>query len=209
MNENENQQFIKHIRSESEELREDLMGLPINDFNLVGDFGCGWGYVTYSLAQEIPASKCIGIDKFDPADPPTLNTGFSLENIRSWFMGINAENPPEFRQGNIVSGENLPFGFDLIYCKRVMYNIFLTGDETELSQAINHIVQALRPSGWFSLVEIYESRFKTVLEEILIQANFAFLHPRYVRRPYKTLLKDYDTYPYLIYQCQKGEFHEI
>ena len=205
MNENKNPQFFERIKSEIEELREDLMGLPINDFKTVGDFGCGWGYITYSLAQEFPASKCIGIDKFDPDDPPTLNMGFSVENIRDWYMEINVTNRPDFRQGNVVSGENIPFGFDLIYCKRVMYNVFLKGGEKELSQAINHITQALKPSGWFCLVEIYEFQFNAILGEILIQANFAFTPARCFYRPYNTLLKNYDTYPYLAYHCQKKE----
>jgi len=205
MNENKNPQFFERIKVEIEELREDLMGLPTSDFKTVGDFGCGWGYITSSLAQELPKSKCTGIDKFDPDDPPTLHTGFSIENIRDLYMKIDVENHPDFRQGNIVSGENIPYGFNLIYCKRVMYNIFLKGGEKELSQAINHITRALVPSGWICLVDIYEPQFKAFLEEILFQANFAFTPARCFYRPYNTLFKSYDTYPYLIYHCQKKE----
>lgn len=205
MNENKDSQFLERIRSEIEELQQDLQGLPINDFKTVGDFGCGWGFITYALAQILPASNCIGIDKFDPDDPPTLNTGFSVENVRDWYMKTNIEHHLDFRQANIVSGEHIPFDLDLVYCKRVLYNVFLKGNEKELSQAINHIANSLRPSGWFCLVEIYEPQFQAILEEILNQANFAFTPAQCLSRPYNTLLKNYDLYPYLIYRCQKKE----
>lgn len=203
MNENINQQFLDRIKSEREELREDLIGLPVSEFKKIGDFGCGWGYITWSLSQEIPASDCIGIDKFDPENPPTFDMGFSLENVQNWYAQINADNFPHFLQGDIVSGENLPSYFDLIYCKRVMYNIFSNGSEKELSQAINHIAQALKFNGWFCLIEINESHFKTALEKNLIQANFEFTPARCLYRSYRTLLEVYEKYPYLVYQCKK------
>lgn len=203
MNKNTNQQFRDRIKFERAELRDDLDGLPTSEFKKVGDFGCGWGYITWSLALEIPDSDCVGVDRFDPENPPTLDIGFSLENIQNWYGQINTENPPYFLKGDIVIGENLPLGFDLIYCKRVMYNIFGDSKEEGLSQAINHISQALKPNGWFCLIEINEPYFKTVLEEILIRANFEFTSARCLYRPYRTLEKVYEKYPYLVYQCKR------
>jgi SAM-dependent methyltransferase len=209
MDKNKNQQFGDRINFERDELREDLMGLPINEFKKVGDFGCGWGFVTWSLMQEIPASECVGIDKFDPNDPPTFSEGFSRENIQNWYKQIDAKNYPDFWQGDIVSGENLPLDLDLIYCKRVMHNIFSNKGEDELARAIKHIAQALMPNGWFCLIEIRESYFKTILEETLIQAKFEFSSPRCCYRPYQTLLKKFANYPYWIYQCKKAKLYEI
>jgi len=206
MDEIKYQQFLDYIKPRMEELREDLVGLPINAFKKVGDFGCGWGFTTWCLMREIPNSECIGIDKFDPENPPTWSNDFSLEYVQNWYKEIDANNYPDFRQGDIVKGENLPSDFDLIYCKRVLYNIFLTKGESELIQAINHIVQALKPNGWFCLIEIQESNFKAVLEDSLTQTNFEFNPPRCLYRPYETLEGKDDKYPYLIYQCKKIKY---
>jgi hypothetical protein len=175
----------------------------------VGDFGCGWGYITWCLMHEIPNSECIGIDKFDPDNPPTLGyERFSIDNVRSLFKEIDADQSPNFRKGDIVKGENLSSGFDLIYCKRVLYNIFISNNgDDELKQAINHIANALKSDGWFCLVEIQEAQFKSFLEKSLIQANFKFDPPRCVYRLYNPLFgKNDPRYPYLIYQCKKAKY---
>ena len=182
------------------------MGLPINTFKKVGDFGCGWGYITWSLMQEISVSECIGIDKFDPKTPPVwyqVEAGFSLEKTQELSKQIDANKYPDFRQVDIISGKNIPSDFDLIYCKRLLYNIFNENSRLELGQAINHIAQALKPNGWFCLVEINDLSFKTSLEEVLTQANFEFNLPRCVYRPYEAFLQQkVDDKPYLIYQCK-------
>ena len=207
MDENKYQQFLDYIKSEREELREDLIGMPIIASKKVGDFGCGWGYITWCLMHEIPTSECIGIDKFDPDDPPTFSDGFSRENVQNWYKEIDAEKYPDFQQHDIVKDENIPSDFDLIYCKRVFYNIFINNNgDAKVKQAINHIARALKSSGWFCLVEIQESQFKSILEESLIQTNFEFSPPRCLFRPYKTLLKTYNEYPYLIYQCKQVKY---
>jgi len=191
-----------------EELREDVMDLPINEFKKVGDFGCGWGFTTWCLMREIPNSECIGIDKFDPKDPPPpCSKDFSLEYVQNWYKEADTNNYPDFLQRNIVGDNNLPSDFDLIYCKRLLYNIFNKDSSAEqLAQAINHIAQALKSNGWFCLVEIQESSFKDVLEESLAQMNFEFSPPRLLYRPYETCLVKYDKYPYLIYQCKKIKY---
>lgn len=204
MDENKYQQFLNYIKPEREEVREDLIGMPITAPQKVGDFGCGWGFTTWCLMQEIPATECIGIDKFDPDNPPTFAKGFSLDSVQNWYKEIDAEKYPNFQQHDIVYSENIPTDFDLIYCKHVLYNIFIQSNgEAELTQAINHVAQALKSSGWFCLVEIRESNFRTILENSLRQANFKFAPPRCIYRPYKTLLKDHDKFPYLIYQCKQ------
>ena len=205
------QQFLHRVKREREELQEDLINLPLNASTSkykVGDFGCGWGYITWCLMHEIPNSECVGIDKFDPADPPILaNEEFSFDRVRSLFIEIGADQSPDFRKGDIVKGENLSSGFDLIYCKRVLFNIFKGNNgDAELKQAINHIANALKSDGWFCLVEIQEAQFKDILEKSLAQANFELDPPRCVCRLYKTPLKDYEQYPYLIYQCKKGKY---
>lgn len=200
------QQFIDYIKPKIEELREDLIDLPINAFEKVGDFGCGWGFTTWCLMREIPNSECIGIDKFDPENPPTWSKDFSLEYVQNWYKEIDQDEHSDFRQGDIVKGENIPSDFDLIYCKRVLYNIYLSNGEPELAQAINHIARALKPNGWFCLIEIQESYFKAILEESLTKENFEFGTPRYLYRPYETLLDNYDKYPYLVYQCKKIKY---
>lgn len=204
MEENTYKQFLDSIKFEQEELREDLEGLPIHEFKRIGDFGCGWGFITWSLAHEIPDSNCVGVDRFDPERPPHLfEMGFSIENIQNWYKQKEIEKPISFIKGDIIIGENLPDDFDLIYCKRVLFNIFGDDKKSELSQTINHISQALKPNGWFCLIEINESYFKTVLEEILVQENFDFMHPRVLYRQYKTPEKTFEKYPYLMYQCKK------
>jgi hypothetical protein len=105
----------------------------------------------------------------------------------------------------LFTGTILREGY-LIYCKRVLYNIFLTNGEPELIQAINHIAQALKFNGWFCIVEIQESGFQSILEKSLIQIGFEFNTPRCLYRPYKTLMDNYDNYPYLIYQCKKIKY---
>ncbi|MDP1545267.1 MAG: class I SAM-dependent methyltransferase [Anaerolineales bacterium] len=204
MDESAYKQFLDRIKFEQEELREDLKGLPTHEFKRIGDFGCGWGFVTWSLAQEFPTSDCVGVDRFDFEKPPYLfEMGFSLENIQIWYKQKEIEKPISFIQGDIIIGENLPNGLDLIYCKRVMFNIFGDEKKNELSHAINHISQVLKPNGWFCLIEINEPYFKTSLEELLIQVNFEFMPPRCLYRPYRTPEKTYEKYPYLIYQCKK------
>lgn len=208
MDKSKYQQFVDYVKPEIEELQEDLRGLPLTVMSYkVGDFGCGWGYITWCLMHEIPNSECIGIDKFDPENPPTLSKWrFSLDNVQSLFRRFGVEPSPDFRQGDIVKGENLPSDFDIVYCKRVLFNIFVSNDGcAKLNQAIHHIADALKYNGWFCLIEIQEAQFKSVLEENLVQAKLEFTAHRSVNRPYKTLEKDCEKYPYMIYQCKKAK----
>jgi hypothetical protein len=226
------QQFSERIKAEREELRFDLLGMAINSAECnVGDFGCGWGFITWCLLLEIPNSVCIGIDKFDPSNPPEpedifRDEQFSIESvqnrfekvsdeIRSGALGLQVQEPkyPTFQRGDILTGENLlpKFNhyFDLIYCKRVLYNIFV-GDnsnpdrEDGVNLAITHVANALKPGGWFCFVEVEELHNSLDLEGSLICSGFKFNLPRRVCRPYKTILQVYDKCSYLIYHCKKA-----
>lgn len=213
MSDNKNQQFLDNVESARKELREDLANLPIgNRKYLVGDFGCGRGYNTWGLMFEIPNSECVGVDKFDPNEPPSIEDvlrgePFSFESVSNQFneFGLSQViHSPSVTKGDIVTGENLPINLDLIYCKRVLYNIS-TGDngDTAILQAIKNIANALLFEGWFCFVEPDGNNIKSILEEILTKANFKFDAPRHVQRPYQALTKYDPEYPYLIYQCRK------
>lgn len=240
------QQFFERISSEREELREDLLGLTLDIPKCkVGDFGCGWGYITWCLMLEIPNSDCIGIDKFDPDNPPpepedmSRNEQFTIDNVQNRFKKVvdeihsgtvelqkhdlsrnlcsqlsRMEKYPVIQKGNLLTGEILPSNpnpyFDLIYCKRVLYNIFLGDNKNPdrddgINLAINHIANALKPNGWFCLVEIAELRNLSVLEDSLGRSGFTFGLPRPVNRRYNTIFGNNDRHPYLIYHCRKAE----
>jgi len=191
---------------------------------------------------EIPNSECIGIDKFDPENPPPFedifrNEQFSIDSVQSRFKEvideinsgivelqgndllsdicrviIDEEQHPVIRKGDLVTGENfssdLNLYFDLIYCKCVLYNIFIGDNKNPdrddgVNLAINHIANALKPDGWFCLVDVEVLRNSSDLEDSLKRAGFKFDPPRRVIRPYKTIQVDYDQYYYLIYHCKK------
>jgi len=236
-------QFLEHMLLEREELREDLLGISLDQLERkVGDFGCGWGYITWCLMLEIRNSSCIGVDRFDPGNPPELEDIFSdelftINNVQNRFnlvsQDLNSDaikfqehellrdlylqlslrkNHPAVQRGDLLTGEdifpNLSLFFNLIYCKRVLYNIFL-GDnkspdrDSGISLAINHISNALKPDGWFCFIDIENLRTSSTLEVILRQAGFTFELPRRVHRRYKTIQGDHDQFPYLIYHCRK------
>lgn len=125
---------------------------------------------------------------------------------------VDEERYPVFRKANLLTGEGLSSDldhyFDLIYCKRLLHNIFvgdnINPDRDEgLNLVINHITNSLKPNGWLCIIEIAALRDSSNLEEYLKQCGFRFDSPRQVNRPYKTIERHYDKYPYLIYQCQK------
>jgi len=203
MNKNKHEQFLEFIKDKREELLEDLLDLPLRKIKEVGDFGCGRGFFTWCLKHEIPNSACVGIDTFDPKTPPDFYE-FSIDIVRNFFKEY-ADESIDFVKGNLVTGENLPSEFDLIYCKRVLFNIYNHYWFDELKKSIDNIANALKSCGWLCLIEIQETKFKEILEKNLKQANFEFNTPRCVYRKYETLEKPYEKYPYLIYQCKKGK----
>jgi len=210
MNKIKYEEFLNIVKPKKEELREDLSNLPIIEYKKVGDFGCGWGYFTWCLKHEIPDSECIGIDIFDPNNPPNFSdiinkSIFTLDRVKNLFIEY-AEESLDFRKGNIITGENLPSDFDFIYCKRVLLNIFggIENKEDYLKQTIHNIGNAIKYNGWLCLIEVQEPRFNKILDEYLNQANFEFDTPRCVNRLYETPCGNKE-YPYLIYQCKKGK----
>ena len=90
------QQFLEQIAFERKELQKDLMGLPLHAFNRVGDFGCGWGFITWCLMLEITKAECVGLDKFDPKNPPYLSdilnhAHFSRHSVETQLRKISKD----------------------------------------------------------------------------------------------------------------------
>ena len=231
------QQIFDLLAHERDELREDLSDLSVNEKKIkVGDIGCGWGSITLCLMLELSQAECLGIDKFDPNDPPNLDLRFSfeidnvravsnaiIENLKS--ESIHAQDSelldafqesvirngrfPKFHRGNIVTGEHLfpAFDqyFDLIYCKRVLFNLYNNGDGVDdLNKAIYHIANALKPKGVFCFVEVNTWGNSPSLEDSLRRVGFIFLPPRKIVRSFDSVLGNYQS-EYLIYQCQKTD----
>ncbi len=126
--------------------------------------------------------------------------------LRDICYEVNIKNRnPIIQKGDIVTGENIfPYFneyFDLIYCKRVLFNIF-GEDNKSIIFALNNITNALKPGGWFCLIEIEEILSEANIEKYLTQANFDIKSSRKVNRPYETL-SNIQPHIYLIYHCQK------
>lgn len=135
---------------------------------MVADIGCGWGFTTLALMEELPGSDCVGIDKFNPNDPPcSAGYGlFSIAYVRHLYQQLGSGRSPVLKEGDILRDGDLPFGFDLIYCKRVLYNMWLHDNASNnLGKAIDHVANALKPNGWFCLVEIQQGNFTSTLQD--------------------------------------------
>ena len=129
-------QSLDRLFIEWMELQEDISGLSFNlRDSKIGDFGCGRGFITWCLRLLFPNSECIGVDKFDPRDPPDWRLfgeygSFSLDNVRN-LAGVLAgclpegviepddhglmlrlrrhflltQVPPVFRKADLITGE--------------------------------------------------------------------------------------------------------
>ena len=77
---------------EREDLRQDLTGLDLDLSKCrIGDFACGWGYVTLGLMLELQCHECIGVDRCKkdlildvPSIPGCARTVYG--NLRPWFF---------------------------------------------------------------------------------------------------------------------------
>jgi SAM-dependent methyltransferase len=164
---------LLRLQLEIEDIREDLRLLDV-DFSSrkIGDFGCGDGFTTVSLATLLHPKLAIGVDKnadeINQAKALLEKIGRFRDDVAThqddYLMAvINSlanENPIiEFRTGNIVSDENLPTGLHLAYCKKVLVNIFRGAynnaeDGWEgVCAAAKNIAYTVSPSGFIILIE--------------------------------------------------------
>jgi len=175
------QQFLDQLTLEREDVQDDLESVRLSVPKCrVGDMGCGWGFTTLSLTLELRPSECIGIDQF------VRDSIFGVpafEDVQSLFSVIRAgvidqasevqrddlRNDlrrlfqegyyPVLRASDIVTGENLPSELDLVYCKKVLKNIFdgayanpRSGAEA-VASAIRNIAHAVKRGGQVCIVE--------------------------------------------------------
>ena len=216
--------YFRHLDLVREDMREELALIDLPEKALtICDYGCGNGLTTYSLGLEVPGSKCIGVDRFDGESFPTLSTMMQyLEIIKSHCKDhtptgksfsddlcrlIGEKRNPQFRRGDIVSGQNLPQGVDLAYCKRLLINIFhgkhgneLHGEDG-LRAAINHIVNSLRPGGLVCVIEFEGFG----LEEYFLREKLRILNRTLIKRnDIRSRGRTTVTSHYDFYLCQKS-----
>ena len=136
--------FFNRFKLELEDFNEELIGLPLEITNCrVVDIGCGMGYKTLGLMPKLQASECIGIDKFigDWSSPALDEVQQKFDSVKEFVLkehnklrddSLKRElwelfrrgRHPIFQKGDIVKGEKLPSNLDLVYCKKVLGNIF-------------------------------------------------------------------------------------
>lgn len=183
--------FFERLKLELEDLREELVGLASGRIDYrVGDFGCGWGYTTLGLMLELHVAESIGIDKFmgNFLSPSFQDVQHLFDTVREITIKESDKSPyddlkgdirrllskgryPVFQKNDIVKGSKLPSELDLVYCKRLLGNIYtgeynnsLKGDHA-VSIAIANIVNTLKIGGLVCLVEKDSIYFAPFLEK--------------------------------------------
>jgi len=164
---------LLRLQLEIEDIQEDLRLLDVDFSNSkIGDFGCGDGFTTVSLATLLHPKLAFGIDKnaddINQAkallekivcfrdDVATLQDDYLKSVIDSL---VNKNLIIEFKTGNIVSDENLLTGLHLAYCKKVLVNIFRGAySNTEngwegVCVVAKNIARTVSPSGLIILIE--------------------------------------------------------
>ena len=189
------QDFIDQLRLEREDLHDDINGMEFLEENLrVGDFGCEYGYTTLSLALELNAYECIGIDKFEhdnnsPYVPTLEEVNRIFDNLKGYTLaGENAENQdclfqdvrsicaegrlPIFQKGNLITGINLPTNLDFVYCKQVLYNLYEGGYNNPkgldgIKASIKNIMNSVKRSGQVCIVEpVCSIDFRGIINQV-------------------------------------------
>jgi SAM-dependent methyltransferase len=101
---------------------------------------------------------------------------------------------------------DLDHTFDLIYCKRVLFNFRFDGGNDDgadrIRWAIKNMVRTLKSGGWLCLVEVDGWPNPTDLEDSLSDNGLAFEKPRQVIRPYNSPLGVRPT-RYNVHHCIK------
>jgi SAM-dependent methyltransferase len=162
--------FLNHIKNNKEQLKEGLrdieLPLPISK---ISDFGCGFGFTTYCPTSILNITESIGVD-LDPLLIDQANKWFKAIKLHIQFesekilpdnivyqranMLLEVLQPPAFIVGDVISGENLPSGIALAYCRKLLgnYKDNLSGiDQARL--AINNIAKNIVHGGWLVAVE--------------------------------------------------------
>ena len=224
------QWFFERFELEREDLRQDLIGLDLNLSKCrIGDFACGWGYTTLGLMLELQCRDCIGVDRFKKnliLDVPSIQdvqeqfseiknmvlkkTNLSQNNgvINDIHHLLSNERFPGFQTGDIVAGDNLPSELDIVYCKRLLQNVFEGGysnscqGDDGVRLAVEHIAKAVKRGGLICLVEPAGTNFMTFLD----RAGLELIRCCRIQRNEINGQKRNMIYkaPYLIYQYLKA-----
>jgi SAM-dependent methyltransferase len=101
------------------------------------DIGCGDGRATRRYAQGV--ASMVGIERSD--------------HLRGIALAEHAQDPIpnlEFRAGDILDLSDYRGAFDLVVTERVLINL---PSWEHQQQAIDQIAQALKPGGWYVMLE--------------------------------------------------------
>jgi len=184
--------YFKYLQLALEDVREELACLTSpHRVRRVCDVGCGTGLRTFALSIELPESNCIGLDVSGSDQWPSRNV---LQEAQSKAQGeprkgsvrsrglpkavldlLEEGRVPEFRVGNVVTGEGLPKDLDLVYANRLLPNLGGTGDVTK---AITNIAESLRQGGFFLSLEYA----KAELDELLEHEGLRIIEKRAIER---------------------------
>lgn len=118
--------WFRHLALARADVRDELqwLGEPVGE--RVGDFGCGNGLHTFALAGELPTARCIGVDKhIGEAASVASALAVSVGGVGDGALAclVESRRMPGLRRGDVVTGANLPWQLDLVYCKRLLLNI--------------------------------------------------------------------------------------
>ena len=183
---------FERFEFEREDLRQDLIGLDLDLSKCrIGDFACGWGYITLGLMLELQCRECIGVDRFEKnpiLDVPSIHDVQEQYNeIKNMVLQktnspqnngvindihhlLSNECFPRFHTGDIVAGDNLPSELDVVYCKKLLQNVFEGGYSNSyqgndgVRLAVEHIANAVKRGGLIILVEPAGTNFMTFLD---------------------------------------------
>lgn len=184
----EERKYFRYLDLIREDIREEFNPLGINPArDSICDFGCGNGITTFGLALESQDSECIGIDLFGKESkiaPQKINdlvarVKMTCKDQNKYFQDVCAlirhGRVPTFQQGNIVTNQNLPQDIDLVYCKKLLVNIYgkeypgVQSGELGLLAGLRNIARSLRPQGQLCVIE-YDNDF--MLESTLEKGGF-------------------------------------
>jgi SAM-dependent methyltransferase len=180
-------EVFTRLRLEIEDIQEEISSLDLNlTEGKIGDFGCGGGYSTLALSAVLKSSKSIGIDKnsqeiryardiFEKLlhEIPNIQHDQGRDDLQDTLQHLVQRHITiEFRVGDIITGQSLPTGLHLAYCKRLLLNIYrsqygnaVEGEDGVMS-AITNIAASVRPEGLVIVIEHAGIDFRPFLEQV-------------------------------------------